>query len=764
MMNVDTERKRVVTFTSFVRFLFLAIFFLADSSATADESDDVALSVPELAEKIRRSLVSVKVVGRDGKEASFASGFVISKDGLIATAFHSVAEGYGIAIEDSDGNELQVTHVHARLPAADLVVLKVDADKLAPLTLASTTPPDGAAVVAMGHPQGLRNSVATGIVSRREEIDGIQMLQLSMPVERGSSGEPVVNTLGRVVGIVTLKSSIQDATGYAVPVQHLQRMLEDPAPMPIESWQTIGRLDETLWTTMWAANWRRQGTSISVDGYGESFGGRSLCLWKSDVPTPKFEIQVDVKLDNEDGAAGLVFHSDSGDRHYGFYPSAGRLRVTRFGGPTVNSWTILRNDPQSGYEVGSWNTLKVSGNTGQYVFFLNGKQIYSLTDDRLAAGKSGLAVFRGTNAHFRRFQVADSLPDVLPDDDVSREINEILAAVGGDRPAGGESVNKLRPHSRYSARVMEQYAKDLEQRAAQIRRLAIDVHADATQQALISVLKPEATATALHQVGKAGLLRAALLVARLDNPDVDVDAYVSKVDAMAAKISSSFDSEDDRSTRLEALDEMLFRQMGYRGSRFEYYSQENSYLNQVIDDREGLPVALCVLYLELGRRLKIPMQGLGLPGHFIVRSAGDSNDDEDIYIDVFNQGARMSKDDVDRLIVSRSKPSPAYFEAQTQNQIIDRMLRNLLGLAEERRDEDAIFRYVETLAALDESNPEYRARRMMIRAQTLRFEGAIADVNWFINNKGFGADLDQFYELRADFERQLELRNPQPNQ
>lgn len=756
MPNVNTRWKCRPPAGGFVRILFLAIFCLPDTvraqPATSDDTADSQTaapsvpSIPELAQRIKQSLVSVSVVGRDGQDASFATGFVISRDGLIATALHSIAEGYAVAVTGPGDEPLRVTEIYARLPAADLVVLKVDADNLSPLTFREKRAPDGLEVVAVGHPRGKRNSVVRGVVSRREMIDDLQMLQLSMPVERGSSGEPVVDRDGHVIGIVTLKSSVQENTGYAVPVRHLQRMLTDPVPVPIDRWETIGRLDPARWQVKWDANWRRRGTGLSVDGYGKSFGGRSLCLWQPDSPQTQFELQVDVLLMDEEGAAGLIFCSDGADRHFGFYPSAGRLRVTRFSGPTVNSWTILKNEPQPAWQPGEWNTLKVRGDGPKFTFWLNGRQIYQAVDDRLTGGQVGLATFRGTSARFRRFQVASSIPDLLPTDATMETINSILSDVGSERPAGQNVVDKLRPYQRFAARSLEQRARELERQAAQIRRLAADVHADQVTRQLVRTLKPEKGAS------PPDLLHAALLVARLDDPDVDVPAYEEKVAGIAARIRATLPADADRWQRLNALDEMLFRQLGYRGSRFEYYSRENSYLNQVIDDREGLPIALCVLYMELGRRLKVPMEGLGLPGHFVVRIPGE-DESTTVFVDVFHQGKRLSREQIESLIAERARLSPDYFESQSAAQIVERMLRNLLGLAEENRTDDDIFRYVETLAALSPSDPEYRAKRMMIRAQTDRLSEAIEDVNWFIDNEGFGADLDQFYELRAEFER-----------
>src|SRR5947207_12191269 len=95
-----------------------------------------------------------------------------------------------------------------------------------------------------------------------------------------------------------------------------------------------------------------------VDGLGSGFGGGSLLLAKGEDPQAAYELAVTVKLDEEAGAAGLVFHSDGGQKHYGFYPSNGRLRLSRFEGPDVFSWHVLVEKTSEHYRAGEWNRLK----------------------------------------------------------------------------------------------------------------------------------------------------------------------------------------------------------------------------------------------------------------------------------------------------------------------------------------------------------------------------------------------------------------------
>ena len=154
-------------------------------------------------------------------------------------------------------------------------------------------------------------------------------------------------------------------------------------------------------------------------------------------------------------------------------------------------------------------------------------------------------------------------------------------------------------------------------------------------------------------------------------------------------------SEKDR---LATLDRFLFKQLGFHGSRTNYYHRSNSYLNEVIDDREGLPITLSVLYMELARRLDLKVVGVGLPGHFVVRF--EPQEGESILVDVFENAepltletartmirvrlnGQVDKEETERLIET-------FLEASTPKAILLRMLSNLRGAAEEDRDLDSI--------------------------------------------------------------------------
>ncbi|MED6314825.1 MAG: S1C family serine protease, partial [Verrucomicrobiota bacterium] len=321
---------------------------------------EMPLDAKRLAKGIRDSIVVLTQFGRDDDEEGVGTGFVVSSDGLIATSLHVIGEGRPIQIRLANGDELEVTSVHAWDRTLDLAILRVDKTGLKPLSLGDSSKLiQGMPVVAMGTPHGLDFSFVQGVISARRIVENVEMLQVALPIEPGNSGGPILDLHGRVHGVVTLKSLVTDNLGFAVPSNLLKPLLEKPNSVPIKRWMTIGQLNPKEWTTVFGGHWRKKAGGIHVSHAGESFGGRALCLSTRDVPEAPFEFMVEVKLEDESGAAGLIWAADGVDRHYGFYPSSGQMRLTRFDGANVFSWTILDQRITRHYLPGDWNTLRV---------------------------------------------------------------------------------------------------------------------------------------------------------------------------------------------------------------------------------------------------------------------------------------------------------------------------------------------------------------------------------------------------------------------
>jgi serine protease Do len=677
---------------------------------SADEPKEQ--TVEQLAERYRKSVVVITSGGRDGKRQGLGTGFIISADGLIATNLHVIGEGRPVTVELADGKKHDVTAIHATDRAGDLAIIRIDAKELPALDLGDSDQlKDGQSVVAVGNPQGLKHSVVSGVVSGLRVFDGRKMIQLAIPLEPGNSGGPLLDRFGKVQGMLTLKSAVTENLGFAMPVNALKPLLAKPNPIPMAKWLTIGALDPDEWTALFGARWRQLAGRILVDGAGAGFGGRSLCLAKSSPQVP-YELAVSVKLGDESGAAGLVFHADGDDKHYGFYPTNGEFRLTRFDGPDVFTWKILAQKKSEHYRSGEWNAIKVRVEKGKIRCFVNDHLLIESTDDGRTAGQVGLAKFRDTVAEFKGFAVGKSLSN--------SPVSE--------------------------AATLKERARALEKQAADLNRQAAIAHQKRIRTELVQVL------TGAEE--KIDLAHAALLIANLDNDELDVAGYRAEFDRMTRKLAAAIPKNAEEKAKLATLNKFFFEDRGFHGSRMDYYHRSNSYLNEVIDDREGLPITLSVLYLELAKRIGLKMEGVGLPGHFVVRHLPAKGDSQ--LIDVFDGGKAMTRDDAAKKVegVAGIALTEAHLKPVTKRAIIVRMLHNLLSLTRDDRDLKGALRYLNAIVELDAESGRERWMRAVLNYQLGNREAARPDVDWLLEHPTDGVKPGDVRELQRLLDQQ----------
>jgi S1-C subfamily serine protease/regulator of sirC expression with transglutaminase-like and TPR domain len=708
-----------------------------------------AKSVEQLAADARQSVVVVSYKDRDGRQAGVGSGFVISADGLIATNLHVIGDARPISVQTADGKSFDVVSVHATDRVADLAILRIDDKSLPPLTLGnSDTIKQGEPIVALGNPRGLKHSVVAGVLSGTQEIDEKTMLQLAIPIEPGNSGGPVLDAQGRVIGIVTLKSLVTNNLGFAVPINALKPLIEKPNPVPMSRWLTIGALNAKEWTPLFGAQWKQRAGRIRVEGRGKGIGARSIALSTSKTPELPFEVAVKVRMDQADGAAGLVFHSNGDEKHYGFYPSNGGLRLSRFDGADVFQWKVLEEVRSRHYRPGEWNTLKVRLDKDKIQCFVNDELVIESKDSQFLAGRVGLAKFRHTTAEFKRFQVAKQIRPSRPDAAVVKQITAIVDGISAARPPKQALVAQVLPHADSSGDVLRQRARQLEQQARRLRQLADAVHQESVRRQLATELKKDED--------QIDLIRGALLIAAIDNEEVDVEAYVRQIQRMAGELKDGLDKQANEPARLAALNKYLFDESGFHGSRTNYYHQSNSYMNEVIDDREGLPIMLSVLYMDMARRIELKVVGVGLPGHFVVRHEPTKGKTQ--LIDPFDRGRVWTDKEAEQQVKSRI-PGPLdkkFLEPQPKLAILIRMLRNLMGVAGAKEDAEALLSYIETVLVIDPESAEDRWFRAVLRFQTGRIDEAIEDTNWLLKERPDGVDLQRVRQLLGVLQRTSE--------
>jgi hypothetical protein len=184
------------------------------------------------AEIVRRTLPSVvRVASKTGS----GTGFVVGADGRVATSLHVVQDHGAIQITLADGRVFTDVRVVSYDQPRDLVVLKIPARGLRPLRLGRRRLGPGEPVVAIGNPLGLDNTVSDGVVSALRERSAGDLIQISAPISPGSSGGPVLDDRGRVIGIATLVSTVGQNLNFATPVAYLSPLVAGAGDRPLSS-------------------------------------------------------------------------------------------------------------------------------------------------------------------------------------------------------------------------------------------------------------------------------------------------------------------------------------------------------------------------------------------------------------------------------------------------------------------------------------------------------------------------------------------------
>jgi regulator of sirC expression with transglutaminase-like and TPR domain len=220
--------------------------------------------------------------------------------------------------------------------------------------------------------------------------------------------------------------------------------------------------------------------------------------------------------------------------------------------------------------------------------------------------------------------------------------------------------------------------------------------------------------------------RAALAIARIEHPSLGVEHELARLDTLAAR-SAAADAPDPQAA-LERLVAFLFEDEGFRGNAEEYYDPRNSCLNDVLDRKLGIPITLSLLMIEVGRRVGIDVEGVGLPGHFIVSASLGARR---IFLDPFHGGAVLTPAQAAqvaaRAVGRPVKLAEAHWAPCGKRQILVRMLRNLKGIYARREDWPRALAVVDRLLVLDAESPVHLRDRgtVLVRLQRLH-EGAAA--------------------------------------
>ena len=174
------------------------------------------------------------------------------------------------------------------------------------------------------------------------------------------------------------------------------------------------------------------------------------------------------------------------------------------------------------------------------------------------------------------------------------------------------------------------------------------------------------------------------LIVRAEYPDVNVRDYKNILNSMADEVDGAIGSCRDPEEIVSILNDYLFFEQGFHGNTTEYYNPDNSYINKVIDNKTGVPITLSSVYLSISKRLNLPIYGIGMPGHFVVKYQSRGYE---VFIDPFNSGQLLTETDCTNFLINIGYGvRREYLSKASNREILTRMLRNLINIYSSRGD------------------------------------------------------------------------------
>jgi len=247
------------------------------------------------------------------------------------------------------------------------------------------------------------------------------------------------------------------------------------------------------------------------------------------------------------------------------------------------------------------------------------------------------------------------------------------------------------------------------------------------------------------------LARACLMIAQDAYPGLEVERYLGEIERMAIRLRSRLPNTGGPQERVATLNQFLFDDLGFWGNTEEYYDPRNSYLNEVIDRKTGIPITLAILYMEVGRRVGLPLEGVSFPGHFLVRLRLRGGM---LVLDPFTGGAAQSEAELrerlqrvipegvaDNLPVAEL-PLDQFLEPASNRQILARVLRNLKGIYREADKPERMLDVLNRmLLVAPDASVELRDRGLVYQRLEC-YRAALKDLTDYAEREPEAPDLD----------------------
>ncbi len=255
--------------------------------------------------------------------------------------------------------------------------------------------------------------------------------------------------------------------------------------------------------------------------------------------------------------------------------------------------------------------------------------------------------------------------------------------------------------------------------------------------------------------------RAALTIARTEYPDLNLDQYLRRLEELARRVKALLPRIADPGETITALNQVLFREEGFRGNREDYYDARNSFLNDVLERKLGIPITLALVYMEVARRIGFPLFGVGMPGHFLLKHYDVEG--RETLIDAFNNGvvvsARECQSRLDEIYSGQLPLQPEFLLSVSRRQMLTRILNNLKNVYMGARNFRKALEVVDLICAVYPRSPEDVKQRALLRYNVGQMRGAIEDLEEYLKMSPEASDADEIRHTALSIRRSLARLN-----
>ncbi|HUK86327.1 MAG TPA: transglutaminase-like domain-containing protein [Terriglobales bacterium] len=257
------------------------------------------------------------------------------------------------------------------------------------------------------------------------------------------------------------------------------------------------------------------------------------------------------------------------------------------------------------------------------------------------------------------------------------------------------------------------------------------------------------------------LARAALTIARTEYPELEAEHYLDRLAELAARVAARLPEEADPAATIAALNAVLFEEEGFRGNEADYYDPRNSFLNEVLDRKLGIPITLAVVYMEVARQVGFPLFGVGMPGHFLLKYYDVEG--RETLIDAFQRGRILTPSQcqqrLDEIYAGQLPLEPRFLVTVSRRQLLTRMLNNLKAIYLGARHLRKALAIVDLVLAVYPRSPEDVRQRALLRHQLGQVRGAVEDLEDYLKMSPEASDAGEIRQLALSLRRTLALMN-----